>query len=153
MTASEVVVAELVEALSVERKQSDTWRRLSSADAAAVKRLSKEMNETRAALEKAEADRSNLLARIHGDGGHYTDAHGTDKAVADAHLVVANLSMTRNDAYSALAAERTARQAAEARVKEIEDHLRTLRIHAECPDSRCIDCRAQILADIERLLG
>ena len=26
----------------------------------------------------------NLLAMIHGDGGHYRDEHGTDKAVADA---------------------------------------------------------------------
>ena len=28
----------------------------------------------------------NLLARIHGDGGHYQDEHGVEKAVADADL-------------------------------------------------------------------
>ncbi|MBV5322597.1 MAG: hypothetical protein JZU60_02030 [Ilumatobacteraceae bacterium] len=33
----------------------------------------------------------NLLAVIHRDGGHYQDAHGTDKAVADAMLIVPNL--------------------------------------------------------------
>lgn len=33
----------------------------------------------------------NLLARIHRDGGHYTAAHGIDKAVKDADLLVTNL--------------------------------------------------------------
>jgi len=39
---------------------------------------------------EADAQRlSNLLARIHRDGGHYEVEHGTDKAVADADLKVA----------------------------------------------------------------
>lgn len=33
---------------------------------------------------------SNLLCRIHGDGGHYEAEHGTDKAVVDADIKVAN---------------------------------------------------------------
>ena len=33
----------------------------------------------------------NLLARIHRDGGHYTEAHGLEKAVADADVIVARL--------------------------------------------------------------
>lgn len=33
----------------------------------------------------------NLLARIHGDGGHYLAEHGLEKAVADAHIRVADL--------------------------------------------------------------
>lgn len=31
----------------------------------------------------------NLLARIHRDGGHYTEEHGLEKSVADADLKVA----------------------------------------------------------------
>ena len=34
---------------------------------------------------------SNLLARIHRDGGHYEAEHGTAKAVADADVIVANM--------------------------------------------------------------
>lgn len=34
---------------------------------------------------------SNLLARIHRDGGHYEAEHGTQKAVQDADLLVATL--------------------------------------------------------------
>ena len=30
----------------------------------------------------------NLLAVIHGDGGHYTDKHGIDKSVKDAIIIV-----------------------------------------------------------------
>jgi len=33
----------------------------------------------------------NLLARIHGDGGHYVDEHGLDKACVDADLRVAEM--------------------------------------------------------------
>jgi len=33
----------------------------------------------------------NLLARIHGDGGHYVDEHGLDKACVDAELCVAEM--------------------------------------------------------------
>lgn len=36
---------------------------------------------------------SNLLARIHRDGGHYEAEHGTDKAVADADARVAMLNV------------------------------------------------------------
>jgi hypothetical protein len=34
----------------------------------------------------------NILARIHRDGGHYTEAHGIDKATRDADILVANLT-------------------------------------------------------------
>jgi len=49
---------------------------------------------TRAGGAEAERDRlarylSNLLARIHRDGGHYEQQHGTEKAVADADELVA----------------------------------------------------------------
>ena len=47
------------------------------------------------ALAKPASDDSkhlnNLLCRIHRDGGHYQGQHGTDKAVADADLIVARL--------------------------------------------------------------
>ena len=36
----------------------------------------------------ANRDLSNLLALIHGDGGHYEAAHGTDEAVRDALVEV-----------------------------------------------------------------
>lgn len=32
----------------------------------------------------------NLLARIHGDGGHYVEQHGIDKALDDAEMLVAH---------------------------------------------------------------
>lgn len=34
---------------------------------------------------------ANLLARIHRDGGHYQQEHGTEKACEDAHQIVAHL--------------------------------------------------------------
>lgn len=49
-----------------------------------------------AARAMAEDDRraaSNLLAIIHGDGGHYEDAHGTAKACKDAEGVVSDLRL------------------------------------------------------------
>lgn len=44
-----------------------------------------------ATVEKCQHDMSCLLARIHGDGGHYESKHGTEKAIWDAHQLVANL--------------------------------------------------------------
>lgn len=38
------------------------------------------------ALEQREQLLRNLLARIHGDGGHYTAEHGLEKSVADADV-------------------------------------------------------------------
>jgi hypothetical protein len=38
----------------------------------------------------------NLLAVIHGDGGHYQGEHGTDKAVSDAMLIVSRLTAERD---------------------------------------------------------
>lgn len=43
--------------------------------------LSDEVKELRSQL-------SGLLARIHGDGGHYESKWGTAKAVTDAHVIV-----------------------------------------------------------------
>lgn len=41
---------------------------------------------------------SNLLARIHRDGGHYEVKHGTDKAVEDADLIVAKMNAAADTA-------------------------------------------------------
>lgn len=57
----------------------------------------------------AEAHLGNLLARIHRDGGHYQEKHGTEKAVADADAAVVAL----------LTAE-AGKAAAEARVAGLE---------------------------------
>lgn len=40
---------------------------------------------------KAERQLSSLLARIHGDGGHYEDEHGTEQAAADADVKIVKL--------------------------------------------------------------
>jgi hypothetical protein len=58
-----------------------------------------------AARAMAEDDRraaSNLLAIIHGDGGHYEDAHGTVKACKDAEGVVSDLRLKLDAATHAL---------------------------------------------------
>lgn len=58
-----------------------------------------------AARAMAEDDRraaSNLLAIIHGDGGHYEDAHGTVKACKDAEGVVSELRLKLDAATHAL---------------------------------------------------
>jgi len=44
-------------------------------------------------LEADAQELSNLLARIHRDGGHYEAEHGRGKAVADADLVVSKLNV------------------------------------------------------------
>lgn len=44
-----------------------------------------------AALARARDPLMNLLARIHGDGGHYTTLRGLDKSVADADRIVSGL--------------------------------------------------------------
>lgn len=49
----------------------------------------------------AARDLSNLLARIHRDGGHYEAEHGTDKAVADADDKVAPLNAMMDAARDA----------------------------------------------------
>lgn len=41
--------------------------------------------------DEAKRHLSNLLARIHRDGGHYEEEHGTEKAVKDADFIVAHL--------------------------------------------------------------
>jgi hypothetical protein len=40
-------------------------------------------------LAEAERQRDNLLARIHRDGGHYTERHGVERSCHDADLRVA----------------------------------------------------------------
>ena len=50
----------------------------------------------------AEAERDDLLARIHRDGGHYVLEHGVKKACADADLIVANLYAERDGLLGAL---------------------------------------------------
>ena len=42
--------------------------------------------------QSAEQHLSNLLARIHRDGGHYEAQHGTEKAVEDADTKIAHLN-------------------------------------------------------------
>lgn len=55
------------------------------------------------AIERLTAERdaakqcvSNLLARIHRDGGHYEAEHGVDKAVRDADRLVAEIYAERD---------------------------------------------------------
>jgi len=45
-----------------------------------------------------------LLARIHGDGGHYVVRHGQAKAIVDAHIVVAFLRSELTETKASLAA-------------------------------------------------
>ena len=45
----------------------------------------------------AEQHLANLLARIHGDGGHYTSEHGIEKSVADADLLISQLHATGSE--------------------------------------------------------
>lgn len=54
-------------------------------------------------LESAEAALGNLLAIIHGDGGHYQDAHGTAKAIEDGHVLLANTRLRVNEYESRIA--------------------------------------------------
>lgn len=42
-----------------------------------------------------EAQLLSLLARIHGDGGHYTTKHGLEQSIADAHMEIARLHAER----------------------------------------------------------
>lgn len=63
------------------------------------------------ALCDADARLGNLLARVHRDGGHYQDQHGTEKACADADLIVSDL----------LAAQDRA-EAMERALRKIADH-------------------------------
>lgn len=44
----------------------------------------------------AEKHLGNLLARIHGDGGHYQDEHGTDKAVEEADMLICEMHRKLN---------------------------------------------------------
>lgn len=53
-----------------------------------------------AQLRKNERHLFNLLARIHRDGGQYTDKHGIDKAVTDADVFVAKLIGCVNETAS-----------------------------------------------------
>lgn len=53
--------------------------------------LERQIAELRAERDKAQRHTSELLARIHRDGGHYEADHGTSKAAADADTIVANL--------------------------------------------------------------
>ena len=39
---------------------------------------------------------SNLLARVHRDGGHYEAEHGVDQAVFDADIIVAELHAAKD---------------------------------------------------------
>jgi hypothetical protein len=56
-----------------------------------------ERDEARISLGEAEHHLSNLLARIHRDGGHYEADHGAVKAAEDANKIVANLYAAEAD--------------------------------------------------------
>lgn len=51
---------------------------------------------------EAERHLGNLLARIHGDGGHYQQQHGTDKAALDADAKVCDLHDRATEAVELL---------------------------------------------------
>jgi len=52
--------------------------------------------------DEAVLHRSNLLCRIHRDGGHYLSAHGLDKAVDDADTIVAETYAERDGLKDAI---------------------------------------------------
>lgn len=76
-------------------------RQRCSDDNVALSRLRNEAEQRASALA---AQLGNLLARIHRDGGHYQDEHGTEKACADAETAVVGL-LAQNDVLAARLAE------------------------------------------------
>jgi hypothetical protein len=56
-----------------------------------LKRLNRRLHQRMADLNVADSLLSDLLAVIHGDGGHYQAKHGTIKAVKDAIRIVREL--------------------------------------------------------------
>jgi hypothetical protein len=52
--------------------------------------------------ETAERHLGNLLARVHGDGGHYQAEHGDDKAVSDAKERIVRERAMLDEAQAAL---------------------------------------------------
>ena len=74
-----------------------------------------------AELEAAVQAGRDLMAIVHGDGGHYREAHGDRKAADDAIAIVIDLRVE-------LAAERERREAAEALLLELVAVVR-----GECP--------------------
>lgn len=75
---------------------------------------------------------SNLLARIHRDGGHYEGEHGTSKAVEDADFIISEMLVCA--------------EAAEARVKELEAENARLR-ERQAEADRVIEPFAEYLDD------
>ena len=61
----------------------------------------KQLTAALATVEKCQHDMSALLARIHGDGGHYESKHGTEKARTDAGELVANLRAMLSESKAA----------------------------------------------------
>jgi len=47
-------------------------------------------------MTESDSDLLNLLAVIHGDGGHYVARHGLEKAVEDAKRIVNRLKQIEN---------------------------------------------------------
>lgn len=69
----------------------DEWRSLSADSRARINAYGKEHQRMQAIItlfgtptEGSQSAVSDLLAIIHGDGGHYEDEHGTEQAVRDA---------------------------------------------------------------------
>lgn len=79
-----------------------------------------ELAALRAALESANGHLLNLLARIHRDGGQYTEEHGLDKSVADANARVATLNADKGDLVEQLERVAAERAAAKAAVQQCE---------------------------------
>ena len=53
-------------------------------------------------IKQLEAERDDLLARIHRDGGHYVLQHGVVKALDDADKIVATLFLERDELMTEL---------------------------------------------------
>ena len=68
---------------------------------------------------------SNLLARIHRDGGHYEAEHGTEKAAQDADLLVAHSNMEYDVLREQIAAAIDALTKDAERLNFIEVHAAT----------------------------
>lgn len=99
-----------------------------------IETLTRERDEARRHL-------GNTLARIHGDGGHYQEKHGTDRAVVDADRIVVNRNAELDEARAALDAAR--REGAEA-MREAAA-VKCLETHTSDPDA-AVECAAAIRA-------
>lgn len=100
--STEYVRADRIEALEREVKElradiETFWKPQFDEQVERAEAAEAERDEARISLGEAEHHLSNLLARIHRDGGHYEADHGAVKAAEDADKIVANLYAAEAD--------------------------------------------------------